>query len=52
MDLLIRGGTVVTVGSRSQVDIGINNGQVVQLGERCLLRWKSMQLVISSRRAV
>lgn len=32
LDLLIRGGTVVTVGSRSQVDIGISNGQVVQLG--------------------
>jgi len=32
MDLLIRGGTVVTVGSRAQVDVGIHGGQVVQLG--------------------
>ena len=32
MDLILRGGTVVTVGGRSTVDVGIDNGQVVQLG--------------------
>ncbi len=32
MDLILRGGTVVTVGSRATVDVGIDNGQVVQLG--------------------
>ena len=32
MDLVIRGGTVVTVGGRSRVDVGVHNGQVVQLG--------------------
>ena len=32
MDLLIRGGTVVTVGSRADVDVGINDGRVVQMG--------------------
>ena len=32
MDLLIRGGTIVTVGGRSSADIGIEGGQIVQLG--------------------
>lgn len=32
MDLLIRGGTVVTVGGRAQVDVGIDGGQIVQMG--------------------
>lgn len=32
MDLVIRGGTVVTVGGRADVDIGIEEGKIVQLG--------------------
>jgi len=32
MDLVVRGGTVVTVGGRSVADIGIQDGKVVQLG--------------------
>lgn len=32
MDLVIRNGTVVTVGGRSRVDIGIEGGKIVQLG--------------------
>ena len=32
MDLVIRGGTVVTVGGRSDVDIGIKAGKILQLG--------------------
>ncbi|MDA1073127.1 MAG: dihydropyrimidinase [Proteobacteria bacterium] len=32
LDLLIRGGTVVTVGGRSTVDVGISQGRVVQMG--------------------
>ena len=32
MDLLIRGGTIITVGGRSRVDVGIDQGRVVQLG--------------------
>ncbi len=32
MDLVIRGGTAVTVGGRATVDIGVENGQIVQLG--------------------
>lgn len=32
MDLVIRGGTAVTVGGRSEVDIGIESGKIVQLG--------------------
>ncbi len=32
MDLVIRGGTVVTVGGRATVDIGVENGKIVQLG--------------------
>ena len=32
MDLVIRGGTVVTVGGRSDVDIGIEAGKILQLG--------------------
>ncbi len=32
MDLVIRSGTVVTVGGRAEVDIGIAGGKIVQLG--------------------
>ena len=32
MDLVIRRGTVVTVGGRAEVDIGIAGGRIVQLG--------------------
>jgi dihydropyrimidinase len=32
MDLLIRGGTIVTVGSRARVDVGVHDGRVVQIG--------------------
>ncbi|MCZ6869816.1 MAG: amidohydrolase family protein, partial [Gammaproteobacteria bacterium] len=32
MDLVIRGGTAVTVGGRATVDIGVENGKIVQLG--------------------
>jgi dihydropyrimidinase len=32
MDLLIKGGTVVTVGGRARVDVGIEAGRVVQMG--------------------
>ena len=32
MELLVKGGTVVTVGGRAQVDVGIDAGRVVQMG--------------------
>ncbi len=32
MDLLVRGGIVVTTGGRAQVDVGIDKGRVVQMG--------------------
>jgi dihydropyrimidinase len=32
MDLIIRGGTVVTVGGRSTTDIGVVDGRIAQLG--------------------
>jgi dihydropyrimidinase len=32
MDLIIRGATLVTAGSRSLVDIGVESGRVVQMG--------------------
>ena len=32
MDLIVRGGTVVTVGGRAVVDVGVRDGVVVQLG--------------------
>ena len=32
MDLVIRGGTAVTVGGRATVDIGVENGRILQLG--------------------
>ena len=32
MDLVIRGGTVVTVGGRAVTDVGIDAGKIVQLG--------------------
>jgi dihydropyrimidinase len=32
MDLVIRGGTVVTVGGRANVDVGISDGLIVQMG--------------------
>lgn len=32
VDLMIRGGTAITAGGRSTADIGISNGQIVQMG--------------------
>ena len=32
MDLVIRNGTVVTVGGRAEVDVGVRDGRIVQLG--------------------
>ncbi|MCP4222112.1 MAG: hypothetical protein GY773_02060, partial [Actinomycetia bacterium] len=32
MDMIIRGGTVVTPGLEGQLDIGISDGEVAQLG--------------------
>lgn len=32
MDLIVRGGTVVTVGGRSLMDVGITGGKIAQLG--------------------
>ena len=32
MDLLIKGGTVVTVGGRARVDVGVEGGRIVQMG--------------------
>ncbi len=32
MDLLIEGGTIVTVGGRARVDVGVEAGKIVQMG--------------------
>ena len=32
MDLIVRGGTVVTVGGRAEVDVGITGAKITQLG--------------------
>ena len=32
MDLIIRGGTVVTVGGRADVDVGVRAGRIAQIG--------------------